>query len=39
MLSYLPAGEVGQGVDPGQANDYNRVGNAMLLVPVDWSQL
>jgi prepilin-type N-terminal cleavage/methylation domain-containing protein/prepilin-type processing-associated H-X9-DG protein len=39
MISYLPAGEVGQGVDPGQANDYNRVGNAMLLVPVDWSQL
>lgn len=39
MLFTLPPGDIGQAVAPGQWPDYNRVGNAMLLEPVDWSQL
>jgi prepilin-type processing-associated H-X9-DG protein/prepilin-type N-terminal cleavage/methylation domain-containing protein len=39
MLFTLPPGGVGQQVPLNQSYDYNRVGNAMLIQPVDWSQL
>jgi prepilin-type N-terminal cleavage/methylation domain-containing protein/prepilin-type processing-associated H-X9-DG protein len=37
MIYTLPPGGIGQPVPPEQMFDYNRVGNAMLIVPIDWS--
>jgi prepilin-type N-terminal cleavage/methylation domain-containing protein/prepilin-type processing-associated H-X9-DG protein len=39
MLFTLSPGDIGQSVPPNQMNDYNRVGGAMLLLPVNWNQL
>ena len=35
MADTLPPGQIGQSVAPGQWPDYNRVGNAMRIIPVN----
>jgi prepilin-type processing-associated H-X9-DG protein len=35
MIDLLPVGYIGQGLSPAQMPDYNRVGSAMRIKPVD----
>ncbi len=37
MIDTLSPGQIGQSVADGQWPDYNRIGNAMRLKPVDWT--